>query len=354
MKRWVLLLVITIGFLVAPARAQEASVFLGGVHARYADSVTGTAGVVAARIGYTKRRSAVLFDANFSRFGTGETAVQVAGQGALTWPLSGTASIGVVGLGSASTFDGGNNAAAIAGGPVLLVGFRRVGGSLRLGGGGIRRVDGTKLSLLTAEGRVDTKLSNLLTLTLQTAATRTNTVRFADVAGGIALERRAFRFETGLGVRAGDLRDNPEWHVRLEVRPTGGTVLEAAAGAYPRDVSGFKSGGFASVGLRFALPGRVPQVARRSVAVERLGQAKVKVSIAVPDARAVSIAGEWNGWRPAELARDGAGRWSVELALSPGVYRFALLVNGDRWTVPDDIAAVPDDFGGKAALLVIP
>jgi hypothetical protein len=40
--------------------------------------------------------------------------------------------------------------------------------------------------------------------------------------------------------------------------------------------------------------------------------------------------------------------------LAPGVYRFALLVNGDRWTVPDEIAAVPDEFGGKAALLVIP
>ena len=142
--------------------------------------------------------------------------------------------------------------------------------------------------------------------------------------------------------------------MRLAVRPTPGTVLEAAAGAYPRDVSGFKSGGFASVGLRFTLPSRTPIVLRRSVAVERLGQAKVKVSIAVPDARAVAIAGEWNAWTPAALARDGAGRWSVELALSPGVYRFALLVNGNRWTVPDDIAAVPDDFGGKAALLVIP
>lgn len=328
--------------------------FLGGVHARYADSVTGSAGVVGARVGYTKLRSAVLFDANFSRFASGEMAVQVAGQGALTWPLSRVASIGVVGLGSASTFDGGNHAGILAGGPVLLVGSRRVGASLRLGGGGVRRVDGKQLSLFTAEGRVDTRLSRLFTATLQTAATRATNLHFVDVAGGVTMEQGAIRLETGMGVRAGNLRNNPEWHVRMEVRPTAGTVLEAAAGAYPRDVSGFKSGGFASVGLRFTLPGRTALVPRRSVAVERLGQSKVKVSIAVPDARAVAIAGEWNAWTPAALARDGAGRWSVELALSPGVYRFALLVNGDRWTVPDDIAAVPDDFGGKAALLVIP
>lgn len=348
------LLVVAGGLVVSPLRAQDASIFLGGVHARYADSVTGTAGLVSARVGHTGRRSATLFDANFSRFATGETAVQVAGQAVLTWSLSHGARIGVVGLGTASTFNGSNQAGILAGGPVLLVGVRRVGGSLRVGGGGVRRVDGTNLSLFTAEGRLDTKLTSAFTVTIQTAATRASGLRFADFAGAVTFERRLVRAEAGMGMRAGNLRDNPEWHVRAEIRPTAAAVLEAAAGAYPRDVSGFKSGGFASVGLRFTVPGRAPLVARRSVAVQRLGQARVKVSIAVPDARAVAIAGEWNAWTPAALARDGSGRWSVELALSPGVYRFALLVNGDRWTVPDDIAAVPDDFGGKAALLVIP
>jgi hypothetical protein len=342
------------GLAASPLAAQQASIFMGGVHARYADSVTGTAGLLAARIGHTGRRFATLFDANFSRFATGEAAVQVAGQGVLTWPLSRAASIGILGLGTVSTFDGGNQSAILAGGPVLLVGFSQVGGSLRVGGGGVRRVDGSELSLLTGQARLDTKVTGNITLTTQAAATRAGALRFADFGGGLAWERPAFRVEAGIGARVGDLPDNPEWRVRVEVRPTGGTVLEAAAGAYPRDVSGFTSGGFASVGLRVAVPGRVPAVMRRAVAVQRLGQAKVKVSIAVPGARDVAIAGEWNAWTPAALQRDAAGRWSVELALAPGVYRFALLVNGDRWTVPDEIAAVPDEFGGKAALLVIP
>jgi len=201
---------------------------------------------------------------------------------------------------------------------------------------------------------VDVRATRVLTLSAQAAASRTRTVQFADLAGSVTLEHGHFRVESGLGVRAGDLRDNPEWHVRVEMRPTPTMVLEATAGAYPRDVSGFTSGGFASAGLRFTLPARAAFTPRRSVAVQRLGQARVKVSIAVPDANAVAIAGEWNAWKPASLARDGAGRWSAELALQPGVYRFALLVNGDRWTVPQDFTAVPDDFGGKAALLVIP
>jgi len=352
--RTVTLLVLAGGLAASPLAAQNASIFLGGVHARYADSVTGTAGLLSARIGHTGRRAATLFDANFSRFATGEAAVQVAGQGVLTWPLSGAASVGIIGLGSVSTFDGGTQSGILAGGPVLLIGVRRVGGSIRLGGGGVRRVDGSELSLFTAEARFDTRITRNLTFTAQTAGTRAGSLRFADLGGVLTYERPVLRVEAGIGARAGDLPDNPEWRVRLEIRPTGGTVLEAAAGAYPRDVSGFTSGGFASVGLRFMVPGRIPLVTRRTVAVQRLGRATVKVSIAVPDARAVAIAGEWNGWTPAPLARDAGGRWSVELALSPGVYRFALLVNGDRWTVPDEIAAVPDEFGGKAALLVIP
>ena len=354
MKRAVLLLIAAGGFATGPLGAQEASILVGGVHARYADSVAGTTGLVSARVGFARRRSAALFDASFSRFATGETAVQVAGQGVLTWPLSRSANFGVVGLGSASTFDGRNHAGIVAGGPVLLFTSRRIGGSLRFGAGGVRRVDGAGVLLLTGEGRLDARVNNLLTLTAQAAASRTTSVRFADLAGGVTVERGIFRLEGGLGVRSGDLRDNPEWHVRLGVRPTGSTVLEATAGEYPRDVSGFTSGGFASVGLRFTLSVSTAYTGRRSVAVQRLGQARVKVSIAVPDAKAVAIAGEWNAWKPASLARDGAGRWSAELALLPGVYRFALLVNGDRWTVPDDITAVPDDFGGKAALLVIP
>ncbi|MSR06296.1 MAG: hypothetical protein EXR93_04385 [Gemmatimonadetes bacterium] len=354
MKRAAWLLVAAGSLATGSLAAQEASILVGGVHARYADSVAGTAALVSARVGFAQRRTAAMFDASFSRFTTGETAVQVAGQGVLTLPLSGSVNLGVVGFGSARTFDGTNHSEIAAGGPVLLFTARRVGGSVRVGGGGVRRVDGTNLLLFTGEGRLDARVSGLVTLTAQAAASRTATAQFADAAAVVTLERGIVRLESGLGIRAGDLRDNPEWHVRFQVHPTISTVLEATAGEYPRDVSGFTSGGFASVGLRFTLPQRTVFTGRRSVAVERLGQARVKVSIAVPDAKAVAIAGEWNAWKPASLARDRAGRWSAELALLPGVYRFALLVNGDRWTVPDDITAVPDDFGGKAALLVIP
>jgi hypothetical protein len=73
----------------------------------------------------------------------------------------------------------------------------------------------------------------------------------------------------------------------------------------------------------------------------------------VPEAREVSIAGDWNDWTPVPLARDGAGRWVLPAGVPPGVYRFNLLVDGDRWTVPDGVPQIDDGFGGTVGLLVI-
>jgi len=337
----------------AAVAAQDVSVLVGGVHARYADSVTGTAGLVSARFGASARRTAGVLDASFSRFATGETAIQFGGQAVHAWQVSRAASLGFVGFGSFGAFDGGSRSGTVAAGPALLLGAGRVGGSVRFAGGAVERVDGARLSLLTADARLDTRITQALTLTLRGNATRADHVRFADLGGEFTLSHGFVRLESGIGVRAGDLRDNPAWHVRLSLQATPGTVFEASTGAYPRDISGFNSGGFASVGFRVRVPARIPAPLRRAVAVQRLGAERVRVSINFPQAREVAIAGEWNAWTPAALSRSG-GRWTIDLGLRPGVYRFSLLVNGDRWTVPDDVAAVPDDFGGKAALLVVP
>lgn len=355
MNRVVLLLAVTALTGVGPLSGQDASLLVGGVHARYADSVRGTAGVISARFGATAKRSAGVVDASFSRFRTGETAIQFGGQGVHAWPISRAVSIGAVGLGTFGAFDGGNQSGIVSIGPAMLVGSGRVGGSIRLGAGAVRRVDGVGLSLLSADARFDARATSGVLLSLRTSANRADTIRFVDVGADVTLSHGIARLESGLGMRAGHLGDNPEWHVRLSLRAAPAAVIEAAAGAYPRDLSGFNSGGFATVGLRVGVPARAPAALRRvaALAVQRLSGGRVKLSVSVPEAQAVAIAGEWNAWTPSALARDGR-RWTTELGLRPGVYRFALLVNGQRWTVPDDVAAIPDDFGGKAGLLVVP
>jgi 1,4-alpha-glucan branching enzyme len=73
----------------------------------------------------------------------------------------------------------------------------------------------------------------------------------------------------------------------------------------------------------------------------------------VPGARHVAIAGEWNEWAAAPLTARRDGRWEIVLPIRPGAYRFSLIVDGDRWTVPPGVPAMDDDFGGRVGLLVI-
>ena len=56
---------------------------------------------------------------------------------------------------------------------------------------------------------------------------------------------------------------------------------------------------------------------------------------------------------PFPLRYEGSGRWSIELRLESGIYKYALLVNGEDWTVPTGAPTLPDDLGGKVGLLTV-
>ena len=77
------------------------------------------------------------------------------------------------------------------------------------------------------------------------------------------------------------------------------------------------------------------------------------ISFAVEAASRVEIAGDWNGWVSEPLTRDASGRWAIPPGLAPGVYRFNLRVDGERWIVPEDVPAVDDGFGGRVGLLIV-
>jgi hypothetical protein len=66
------------------------------------------------------------------------------------------------------------------------------------------------------------------------------------------------------------------------------------------------------------------------------------------------VAGDWTAWRPVPLEQALDGRWILRLQLAAGIYRFNLIVDGERWIVPAGFATVDDGFGGKAGVLVIP
>jgi len=67
-----------------------------------------------------------------------------------------------------------------------------------------------------------------------------------------------------------------------------------------------------------------------------------------PQAESVKLAGDFNGWQPEQtpLSSGGAnGRWSVELPLEKGVYRYRYVVDG-RWQEdPYNQNVEPNEFG---------
>lgn len=66
-----------------------------------------------------------------------------------------------------------------------------------------------------------------------------------------------------------------------------------------------------------------------------------------------SIAGDFTGWKPVAMQRDGS-HWTFSAPLRPGVYHYAFVAEDGRWFVP---ASVPgrqsDGMGGETAVLVV-
>lgn len=75
-----------------------------------------------------------------------------------------------------------------------------------------------------------------------------------------------------------------------------------------------------------------------------------------PTALTVSVAGCFNHWQPGakSLHPAGGGRWVKETVLPPGTYQYCLVVDGE-W-IPDPLASdyVPNPFGGRNSVLIVP
>jgi hypothetical protein len=133
-------------------------------------------------------------------------------------------------------------------------------------------------------------------------------------------------------------------------------AVVASGGQYATDVlQGLPGGDFVSLGVRITAR-RVRPVPRRFVmpmVVAGEGSDARTLSFRLPDATRVEIAGDFNGWQPEPLTRDESGAWIFTPPREPGVYRFNVRVDGERWTVPEDFPQVDDGFGDKVGLLIV-
>jgi hypothetical protein len=137
---------------------------------------------------------------------------------------------------------------------------------------------------------------------------------------------------------------------------SGKAAVVVSGGRYASDVlEGLPQGQFFSVGIRLT-PRRVrpiPLTAAAPIVYSPETARTGGIGFVVPGARRVEIAGDWNGWASVPMRQDPSGRWIVPAGIEPGVYRFNLRIDGDRWIVPDDVPSVDDGFGGRVGLLII-
>lgn len=95
----------------------------------------------------------------------------------------------------------------------------------------------------------------------------------------------------------------------------------------------------------------IPRAAPVPAEYER-GLATIRLPAAAASA-APSVAGDFNGWTPARMRRDGKF-WSYTVAVAPGAYNYSFVSAEGQWFVPESVPGRKDDgMGGHVAVLVV-
>ena len=100
---------------------------------------------------------------------------------------------------------------------------------------------------------------------------------------------------------------------------------------------------------------RLGRVASPLRSTPRSQTGEVVVTLRVEDAPqgAVSIAGDFNGWQPVPMQREGT-EWVVRLPLAAGAYHYAFRSAAGAWFVPSSTPFRRDDgMGGHVAVLMV-
>jgi hypothetical protein len=138
-------------------------------------------------------------------------------------------------------------------------------------------------------------------------------------------------------------------------------ALVASGGVHPSAAAyGTARARFLELGFRVApsalLRPRLPRGVRPVAAAFEVANAergKRTLRIRVPNARTVELSGDFTGWKPIALTRAGTDRWEATFPITAGMHRLAIRVDGDAWTPPPGVNAVPDEFQGTVGVIVV-
>ena len=360
----------------AHAQRAAASVDVGAVALRYADTVNATAAALTPdlRIDWSQGTAEAL--GTISQFGGGGWSAQ----GNLSASLFTPKSRGFFGelTGSAG---GSTHQDATRTGESLAharIHFARSTGGVFVGGGGGTTWDGSGWRrVLLGEIGAWADFPVATTLLRVSPASVDDSAKYVD--GQLSLTRTRERLDVSALAAT-------RWGSRLPFDPTGTRTwasiaitawatpvlgIVGAGGTYPVDpTQGFPGGRFVSLGIRLAsgrrnaatsvesesrpteVPGN-PFPAADAFVAEARPQGAVLLRVHAPSATRVEINGDFTGWTPVDLGQAGGGWWTQTVSIAPGKYEMNLRINGGSWIVPPGLLELRDEFGGSAGLLVV-
>jgi hypothetical protein len=215
--------------------------------------------------------------------------------------------------------------------------------------------------------------------TLRASATQVwiGDIGYVDVAARARVAAGSIEFEGSGTARGGDAGAGPglfgELALRVLLSPR--VAVTVSGGRYPSDpVRAGLAASYANVGLRLTTGSRRPAPsremqeilarafgeARRSdgVAEVRLGvdggRGERRITIVAPGARTVEIRGDFTDWEPVVLSRLDRTTFATGGAVTPGVYRLVVRVDGGPWIVPGGTRPQEGEFGAKVGVVVVP
>ena len=200
---------------------------------------------------------------------------------------------------------------------------------------------------LTASGSIDARVASSLFLTLSGTYQKR---AFIDRA---ALEDEDEYLQAGVGMR-------------YTVAPGWMFLARWAFSNYTwPDGSGEDSQRF-SVGVNYAWGRRdapppprvdIDMIVRESQGAiqEPDARGSVVFRIHAPEAANVSVVGSFNEWNgtATPLAKTSDGWWEARVALAPGSYEYAYVIDAKYTTPPEAIVTVEDGFGGRNGFLEV-
>jgi 1,4-alpha-glucan branching enzyme len=82
---------------------------------------------------------------------------------------------------------------------------------------------------------------------------------------------------------------------------------------------------------------------------------RIVFNFSAPDARSVSLAGEFTAWEKAaqEMGRQKDGTWMITVTLAPGQHEYRFIVDGQWADDPHCDVRKPNPFGGENCLRVV-